>query len=60
MLIEPQQTTGQVPHETAIYPEGGHGSGLGRGSLVTEEGELVNGHLWTARMLAFLERQEGR
>lgn len=49
--------TQQVSHETAIFPIGGHGVGLGIGSYVTSEGELVNGHPWTARMLAFVKRQ---
>jgi len=47
----------QVPHETAIYPTGGHASGLGSGSVVTAGGELVNGHPWAERMLAFVRRQ---
>lgn len=49
--------TKQVPHELAVFPDGGHGVGLGRGSDVTETGLLVNGHPWTARMLTFVERQ---
>ncbi len=46
----------QVVHETAIYEQGMHGSGLGVGSRVTEDGELVNGDPWTTRCLAFLTR----
>lgn len=46
-----------MPHELVVFPEGGHGVGLGHGSELTEAGGLVNGHPWTARMLAFVDRQ---